>query len=115
MTAPAPEPPDQAGDADAGRPPTPMRRVGDTDRQVLQAASLRRRQLRSALLYGSARTWRQQLNLWPAALVGAIAVAVIVAAVAVLSAFQQEQERRELEEQQRQAAVEIHRPPGAAP
>ncbi|MFD0556693.1 hypothetical protein FB566_1940 [Stackebrandtia endophytica] len=81
--------------------PTPMRRTADTERHILQAAALRRRQLRAALLYGSSRSWRQRLSLWPAAIVGGVVVAIIIAAIAVTSAFQQEQDRKEQEELER--------------
>ena len=82
--------------------PTPMRRTADTERLILQAAALRRRQLRAALLYGASRSWRQKLTLWPGAIVGGVVVAVIVAAIAVTSAFQQEQERKKQEQLERE-------------
>jgi hypothetical protein len=71
---------------------------------VLQAAALRRRQLRAAVLYGSARSWRQRQSLWPAALIGVIAAALIVAAIAVAGAF----ERQRLQEQQEESSSSSH-------
>ncbi|WP_162146013.1 ABC transporter permease [Glycomyces tenuis] len=73
--------------------PLVMRRTGQSERYVLQAAALRRRQLRAAVLHGSARSWRQRQPLWPAALIGAIAVALIVAAIAVAGAFEQQRQQ----------------------
>lgn len=84
--------PDEPSAPDAADPavPTVMRRTGQTERYVLQAAALRRRQLRSAFLYGSGRSWRQRQSLWPAALAGLVVVAVIVAIIAVSSAFEKQ-------------------------
>lgn len=79
--------------------PTVMHRSGQTEQYVLQAAALRRRQLRSAFLHGSRRSWRQRQALWPGALAGIIVVAVIVAVIAVSGAF--EKQKRINEEQQR--------------
>ncbi|GAA4917344.1 hypothetical protein LX16_3916 [Stackebrandtia albiflava] len=102
-----------AGPGDRDPVPTPMRRTADTERHILQAAALRRRQLRSALLYGASRSWRQRLSLWPAALIGLVVVALIVAAIAVTSAFQQEQERKEREEREREMQQSSLFDPGA--
>lgn len=84
--------------------PLVMRRTGQTERYVLQAAALRRRQLRAAVLYGSARSWRQRQSLWPAALIGAIVVALIVAAIAVANAFER-QRQSELEQEQQYSSL----------
>lgn len=73
--------------------PLVMRRTGQGERYVLQAAALRRRQLRAAVLHGSARSWRQRQSLWPAALIGAIAVALIVAVIAVSGAFERQRQQ----------------------
>jgi hypothetical protein len=85
--------------------PMVMRRTGQSERYVLQAAALRRRQLRAAVLYGSARSWRQRQPLWPAALIGVIAVALIVAGIAVKGAFEKQQQREAEEEAERNASV----------
>ncbi|MEU5152999.1 hypothetical protein [Glycomyces sp. NPDC021274] len=91
--------------------PMAMRRTGQSERYVLQAAALRRRQLRAAVLYGSARSWRQRQPLWPAALIGAICVALVVAAFAVANAFEQQRQRDAEAEAERNA---LHAPPAAA-
>ncbi|MFB9661849.1 ABC transporter permease [Glycomyces mayteni] len=100
MTDPRPAP-----DPGTELAPMVMRRTGQSERYVLQAAALRRRQLRAAVLYGSARSWRQRQPLWPAALIGVIAVALIVAAIAVAGAFQKQKERDAQEQAERDAAV----------
>jgi flagellar biosynthesis/type III secretory pathway M-ring protein FliF/YscJ len=64
---------------------------------VIAADNLRRRQLKSAMLHGSSRTWREQRRIWPGVIAGAVVVAVIVAAIAVAAAFRNE---RELQDQQ---------------
>ena len=84
--------------------PTVMHRSGQTEQYVLQAAALRRRQLRSAFLYGSQRSWRQRQALWPAALTGVIVVAVIVAVIAVTGAF--EKQKRINEKEQRSVSTQ---------
>jgi hypothetical protein len=104
------------GTAGTDLAPMAMRRTGQSERYVLQAAALRRRQLRAAVLYGSARSWRQRQPLWPAALIGAIAVALVVAAFAVANAFEKQQAREAEEEAERNAlstppaAVLLHHP-----
>ena len=95
------EPADPAGTA----VPTVMQRTGQTERDVLQAAALRRRQLRSAFLYGSNRSWRQRQALWPAGLAGLIVAAVIVAIIAVTGAFEKQKRITEQEQQQQQQSV----------
>lgn len=66
--------------------------VTDSERAVLDAAALRRRQLCVAFLHGSARSWRVRRRIWPAALAGLLLVAIAVAALAVASAFARQQE-----------------------
>lgn len=72
----------------------------NAERYLLEADALRRRQLRSALLHGSSRTWREHRRIWPAIVAGVIVVAVILAAFAVRRAFreasQQEQQQQPL-------------------
>jgi hypothetical protein len=61
--------------------PTP-----NAEKYLLEADALRRRQLVSALLHGSRRTWREQRRIWPGVVAGVIVVAVIVAVFGVLQA-----------------------------
>lgn len=75
--------------------PVPFVSTPNAERYLLEADSLRRRQLRSALLHGSSRTWRDRRRIWPAVLAGVIVVAVISAAIAVHGAFEQQQRQRE--------------------
>ena len=65
---------------------------------------MRRRQLRSALLHGSRRTWREHTRIWPAVVVGIIVVAVVIAGLAVTDAFQKTEENEKKKEQQQQPA-----------
>jgi hypothetical protein len=117
-----PHPPLQFGDGRPGpgrdQPPAPFVSTPNAERYLLEADSLRRRQLRSALLHGSGLTWRDRRRIWPAALGGVVLVAVICAAIAVHGAFQmQQQERaeqeREREEQQRE--LDRQRAPETSP
>jgi hypothetical protein len=61
--------------------PTP-----NAEKYLLEADALRRRQLVSALLHGSRRTWREQRRIWPGVVAGLVVVAVIVAVLGVLQA-----------------------------
>jgi len=95
VTAPGrddPEPP--AGPGGGTPPPAPFLRTPNAERYLLEADSLRRRQLRSALLHGSARTWRDRRRIWPAVVAGLVVVAVIAAGIAVYGAFRQQQEQQ---------------------
>ena len=85
--------------AGAGQQPprAPVFRTPNAERYVLEADAMRRRQLRSALLHGSTRTWRERRRVWPAVVAGIIVAAVIVAAMGVTGAFRQEQENEEQE------------------
>ncbi|MBW9208824.1 hypothetical protein KV100_04080 [Mumia sp. zg.B21] len=88
-------------------PPTPgatLARTPNAEKYVLEADALRRRQLRSALLHGTRRTWREHRSTWPAVLAGVIVVAVIVAGMAVTSAYQRQQDIQERQERQRSSA-----------
>jgi hypothetical protein len=58
----------------------------NAEKYLLEADALRRRQLVSALLHGSRRTWREQRRIWPAIVAGIVVVAVIVAVFGVLRA-----------------------------
>ncbi|UPK72938.1 hypothetical protein MU582_10795 [Nocardioidaceae bacterium SCSIO 66511] len=89
-------------------PPPPAPPMGGTpnaEKYVLAADAMRRRQLRSALLHGSRRTWREHPRVWPAIVVGVIAVAVVVAAIAVVGAFQKQQEKEKQEEEESNSLV----------
>lgn len=70
----------------------PQVRVPNAERYVLEADAMRRRQLRSALLHGSSRTWREHRGTWVAVVVGLVVVAVVVAAIAVLGVIKAAQE-----------------------
>jgi 4'-phosphopantetheinyl transferase EntD len=104
LTAEAPQATARPAEPGTDLAPMAMRRTGQSERYVLQAAALRRRQLRAAVLYGSARSWRQRQPLWPAALIGVIAVALVVAAFAVANAFEKQKQREAEEEAERNAA-----------
>lgn len=69
-------------------PPLPpgASKTPNAEKYLLEADALRRRQLVSALLHGSRRTWREQRRLWPAVIAAVIVVAVIVAVFGVLRA-----------------------------
>ncbi|MFC3491636.1 ABC transporter permease [Glycomyces rhizosphaerae] len=107
MTSESPQTPARSAEPGTDLAPMAMRRTGQSERYVLQAAALRRRQLRAAVLYGSARSWRQRQPLWPAALIGAIAVALVVAAFAVANAFEKQKQREAEEEAERNSTVSV--------
>lgn len=64
----------------------------DGERRLLEAAALRRRQLCAAFLHGTTRSWRARRRIWPAALAGALLVAIGIAALVVAAAFARQQE-----------------------
>ncbi|GAB4011396.1 hypothetical protein [Nocardioides ultimimeridianus] len=64
-----------------------LRSTPNAERYVLEADAMRRRQLRSALLHGSARNWRENRRAWPAVVAGLIVVAVILAGLSVAQAL----------------------------
>ncbi len=80
---------------------TPFARTPNAEKYLLESDNLRRRQLRSALLHGSSRVWRERQRVWPAVVGGVVVVAVIVAAIAVLGAFQRQREINDEEKRQR--------------
>lgn len=86
-----------------------MQNTPNAERYVLEADAMRRRQLRSALLHGSRRTWREHRRIWPAVVVGVIVVAVIIAGLAVTEAF------KKTTENEREREREQKRPPASAP
>jgi hypothetical protein len=80
----------------------------NAERYLIESESLRRRQLRSALLHGSGRMWRERCRIWPAVLAGLVAAAVVVAAIAVYGAFVRQQRIAEQEKLHRgQPAVTV--------
>ncbi|WP_019144288.1 hypothetical protein [Aeromicrobium massiliense] len=93
-------------------PPTPPALAGtpNAERYVLEADAMRRRQLRSALLHGSRRTWREHPRTWPAVVIGLVVAAVIVAGLAVAQALDKTVENQE-KQKRAQAAVALVRAP----
>lgn len=84
-----PEPPSGGHAPPSGSGPvSALRNTPNAERYVLEADAMRRRQLRSALLHGSRRTWREHQRTWPAVVVGILAAAFIVAGIIVYNAFQ---------------------------
>ncbi|MBE3000915.1 hypothetical protein IDM40_19785 [Nocardiopsis sp. HNM0947] len=75
--------------------PEAFRVTSNAEKYVLEADALRRRQLRSALLYGSSRFWRRKQRVWPAVVFGVIIVAVVCAVIALIGAFERQQEVNE--------------------
>ena len=76
-------------------PPRPYFNTPNAEKYVLEADAMRRRQLRSALLHGSSRTWREHRRVWPAVVIGVVIVAVVIAAMAVVEAYNRYQEQQE--------------------
>lgn len=117
MTTP-PEPPETPKKPDYSPPPgLAFRNTPNAEKYVLEADAMRRRQMRSALLHGSRKTWRDHARIWPAVVVGIIVVAVIIAALAVTRAFEKtkaNQEKQEREQQERNAPS-APRTPGKSP
>jgi hypothetical protein len=90
-------------------PAQPFASTPNAEKYVLEADSLRRRQLNSALLHGSRTTWRDRQRIWPAAVGGIIAVIIIVAVVAIVGGFRlQQANEREREREREQQGL---RPP----
>lgn len=94
-----------------GAPPRPYPGTPNAERYVIAADNLRRRQLKSALLHGSSRTWREHRRIWPGVIAGAVVVAVIVAAIAVAGAFRNEREIQEQQQREQQAQQIEHATP----
>jgi hypothetical protein len=63
----------------------------NAERHLLEADALRRRQLGSAFLHGSGRTWRDRRAVWPFAALGVAVVALVIVAFAVTGAFKSQQ------------------------
>jgi len=107
--------PDQTTATEHQRPPVPRFAVPNAERYVLEADALRRRQLRSALLHGSRRTWREHRRIWPAVVVGILAVALIALAMAMTNAFREDQAANEDEGTAPLSVQSAGRPAGQLP
>ncbi len=81
--------PTDPGERPAAGPwiPPNARKTPNAEKYLLEADALRRRQLVSALLHGSRRTWREQRRIWPGVVAGIVVVAVIIAVFGVLRAL----------------------------
>jgi hypothetical protein len=64
------------------RHPTPH-----ADRHLLAWHALTRRQLTTAFLHGSRRSWRERRRIWPVVLFAATIVALLLAGASVLTAL----------------------------
>lgn len=98
---------------DAPKPwmPPNARTTPNAEKYLLEADALRRRQLRSALLHGSSRTWRDNARIWPAIIAGLVVVAIIIGVLGVMNAIQdtreeQQQQQRQEQKQQQQLQQE---------
>src|SRR5699024_740748 len=96
-------------DGPTGTPEPPRSALGNTpnaEKYVIEADAMRRRQLRSALLHGSRRTWREHKRAWPPVAVGVVVAGVIVAGIVVVDAIEVTQQNQQQQEQQRQEQIE---------
>lgn len=66
----------------------------NAERYVLEADAMRRRQLRSALLHGSSRTWREQRRVWPAVAVGIVVTSLVFAGTAIQDAVEKDRAQK---------------------
>lgn len=121
---PSPEAPEKPPRPDYSPPPgLAYKNTPNAEKYILEADEMRRRQMRSALLHGSRRTWREHRRVWPAVVVGLIIIGVIVAGLAVNYAFRetkrnQEEQQREQEQRGQPSAPVTPGPsgtPGSAP
>lgn len=106
---------DQQDDKPASRPSPSfsMQNTPNAERYVLEADAMRRRQMRTGLLHGSRRTWREHQRVWPAVVVGVIVVAVILAGLAVADAIGQQRKKQRAEErEQKRSATSAPATPG---
>jgi hypothetical protein len=94
MSTTPPEPPPRSSEP----PPAPEFDIPNAEKYMLEADVMRRRQLRSALLHGSTRTWREHRKVWPGVVAGLVAVGLFVAIIAVKSAYDKDKENQEAEE-----------------
>jgi hypothetical protein len=65
----------------------PRHPAPQADRHLLALHTLTGRQLTTAFLHGSRRSWRERRRIWPAVLVAATIVALLLAGASVLSAL----------------------------
>jgi hypothetical protein len=94
MSTTPPEPPTRSSEP----PPAPEFDIPNAEKYMLEADVMRRRQLRSALLHGSTRTWREHRKVWPGVVAGLVAVGLVIAIIAVKSAYDKDKENQEAEE-----------------
>lgn len=88
MSTTPPEPPPRTSEP----PPAPEFDIPNAEKYMLEADVMRRRQLRSALLHGSTRTWREHRKVWPGVVAGLVAGGLIVAVLAVKTAYDKDKE-----------------------
>jgi hypothetical protein len=93
--APSPGQPETAQPAGQSHPqatvPPAFVSSPNAERHLLEADALRRRQLGSAFLHGSGRTWRDRRAVWPFAALGVAVVTLVIIAFAVTGAFKSQQ------------------------
>lgn len=83
LSGQAPPPASRERSAPVPWAPPNANKTPNAERYLLEADALRRRQLRSAILHGSSRTWRDNRRIWPGVVAGIVVVAVILAVLAV--------------------------------
>lgn len=88
MSTTPPEPPPRSSEP----PPAPEFDIPNAEKYMLEADVMRRRQLRSALLHGSTRTWREHRKVWPGVVAGLVAGGLIIAVLAVKTAYDKDKE-----------------------
>lgn len=88
MSTTPPEPPPRTSEP----PPAPEFDIPNAEKYMLEADVMRRRQLRSALLHGSTRTWREHRKVWPGVVAGIVAGGLIIAVIAVKTAYDKDKE-----------------------
>lgn len=91
MSTSPPEPPPRSPDP----PPVPEFDIPNAEKYMLEADVMRRRQLRSALLHGSTRTWREHRSVWPGVVAGVVVSALIIAILAVETAYTKDRENQQ--------------------
>jgi hypothetical protein len=91
MSTTPPEPPPRTSEP----PPAPEFDIPNAEKYMLEADVMRRRQLRSALLHGSTRTWREHRKVWPGVVAGLVAGGLIIAVLAVKTAYDKDKESKQ--------------------
>lgn len=94
---------------------TALQQTPNAEKYVLEADAMRRRQLRSALLHGSRRTWRDNPRSWPAVVIGLIVAAVIVAGLTVTQALKTTENNDKKQQQQQAPSSAPRTPPTSRP